>query len=634
MNKKVITYAILSLFLLSIIGIASAETIEIDASSYSIWDNFLHKLQKIGLFTAAGQERECSIEVDYIVTGVSGYVSTPSLLSSANCDVALFNVYDKDYHFIAEYRSEDIGGFQIASASTVVDYPAIIEVYCCPYEACDSNADCSVSPASSYGDTCNTIYGSCYGEAPTHTTPIMKCINDNWVNYDTAYYGDSDWCLEGRSNWIDRDGDTHSCREPTYSSVVDGTWCGVIDDVVDDGDDGNGDEEITTCSDLSMLNCKERTDCVYTKTVPFCEDLTSATCDEIYYETGCDKKSTCEWTGLTCKVKDSLDDAVLSGIITDIQLFKNTFQQGEEVDVRFRVKNQGDEGYYLIETGIIPKSVAKDWGFVSDTGLFSFWHFTTSTECCEGQPNIFAKTVYFENEETHEIQIDIPKAPYNGISDLCYDNDYWDGEGEYVLYVIMKTGCYPDGENVVYETIGLNINDTDDGDDTITPAISMTWTEFYSMDDNTFTKKAKGLGCNSVTDCPSKEGYTIICDDNEQFSDRLYEVSVASCDDNFGIIDELLTIGMLGLGSGSYCEQVVDLWGSQGTAVSFLEWIGLKAESPKGYCIAESNTWYGSLWESTLKAMGGMGLPTQYVMIITIMLLITGVGFGMRAVMG
>ena len=594
-TKKVITYAILSLFILSLVGIASAETIEIDASSYSIWDNFIHSLQGLGLFTAAGQSRDCSSSADYTISGVTGYVSTSSLLGSANCDVALFNVFNKDWKFLGEYRSEDINGFQIAESSTVVDYPAIIEVYKCPYEACNSDADCSSPPASDAGDYCNIAYGACYGETPDYVTDLYKCISEQWMKYGTASFGEEHYCNEGLNNYIDREGAEH-CVLPTYLSVNDGTWCGVEECSI--GEIKCEGQNYYICSNGDWLN----------------NGLVDGKCgyvDDI--------------------IIPLPDDAILSGVITDIQLFKNTFKPGEEVDVRFRVKNTGDEGYYLIETGIIPKSVATNWGFVSDTGLFSFFHPTTSTECCENQPNIFAKTIYFGNEEIHEIQIDIPKAPYDGITDLCYDNNYWDGEGEYVLYVIMKTGCYPEGKEVTYETIGININDT-----FIIPpfpttsVISMTWTEFYSMSDDTFTKKAKGLGCNFATDCPTKEGYTIICEDNEQFSERLYEVSVASCDDNLGIIDELLTIATLGLGSGSYCEGVVKNWDG---VTSFLEWIGIKAESPKGYCIAESTTWYGSAWEGTLKMMGGMGLPIQYVMIITVMLLITLVGFAMRMVM-
>ena len=300
-TKKTIAYISLTLLLVSLVGFASAEeTIQIDASSYSIWDNFLHTLQNLGLFTAAGQSRECSSSADYTSSQIDGYVSTSLLLANANCDVALFNVFNKDWKFLSEYRSEDIGGFQIASASSYEDYPAIIEVYCCPYPACDSDSDCSTYPSSSYGDYCNIAYGSCYGEVPSYVTDLYRCVSEQWMKYGTASFGEEHYCDEGLNNYIDKNGAEH-CVLPTYSSVNDKTWCGVIEEEPD---------EISTCSELPLNDCKTRNDCVYTKTVPFCEDLTSATCDEVYYETGCAKKSNCEWTGLTCRDIDTIPDTI------------------------------------------------------------------------------------------------------------------------------------------------------------------------------------------------------------------------------------------------------------------------------------------------------------------------------------
>lgn len=553
-TKKIITISILSLFLVSLVGVASAEVINIDASSYSVWDNFIHTLQGLGLFTAAGQSRECSTTSDYTISGVSGYVSTSSLLGSVNCDVALFNVFNKDWNFLSEHRSEDIGGFQIASDSTFEDFPAIIEVYCCPYEACGSDADCSSPPASNFGIYCNTNYGSCYGEEPAYITELFKCENDQWMRYGTASFGEDHYCNEGLNNYIDKQGAEH-CVLSTYSSVTDGTWCGV--------------EEPTPDPDSTPT------------------------------------------------------PEILSGIIYDIQLFQDTFQQGEEVEVRFRVDNNGDAGNYLIEVGIIPKSVAEDWGFSYGGMAFSVfdWFTTVSTECCEGQPNIFAKTAYFNVQETNEFSITIPKAPYSEIADLCYDNNYWAGEGEYVLYVTMKTGCYPEGEEVTYETILIEINDTtiEPTPDIITK--TLTWTEFYSMDDKKFSKG--NYICSTTSDCPIKEGYTVTCDKDEVFRDRYYNYFLGTCDEALGwwdgIINNIIT-QIPGLAKVDIC------------ALNSMPYWESNWEESGGTCLAESDTWYGQLWDGSLKAMGGMGLPVQYVMIITVMLLMTLAGMIIRMV--
>ena len=41
-----------------------------------------------------------------------------------------------------------------------------------------------------------------------------------------------------------------------------------------------------------------------------------------------------------------------------------------------------------------------------------------------------------------------------------------------------------------------------------------------------------------------------------------------------------------------------------------------------GICIAESTTWYGKIWEGTLKTIGGLGIPAHYVLIVTIILIL------------
>lgn len=631
MEKSKIYSLALGILLLSSLTVVSAEITLVD-DEYNFFTDFMHTLQDLGLFSASGENRQCASQPTYTTT-VDGYIAKSTLLDNAGCssDVALLNIFDTDWHYLAEYKTEIIG------TGLTTPAPRIIEVYCCPYPACDSDSDCSIYPASNFGDICNTAYGACYSTAPTYLTQILKCENDKWMQYGTASFGEERYCNDDNENtYIDKNGGEH-CVLPTYSSVNDGSWCGT--EKRSEGESCYPPYECQTgltcanfqCVDLTSFVCGDGI-CQYTETQTSCpSDCTDApVCGDGNCEAG-------ETSGATYDCPADCKDIKLSAVIYDVQLFKDTFKSAEEVEVRFRVKNTGDTGDYLIEAGIIPKSVAEDWGFnYEGQELFSIfdWLTTTSTECCVGQQNIFAKTTNLKTDEINEVSIKIPNAPYSDIRDLCYDNNYWDGEGEYVLYVTMKTGCYPDGEEVTYETIILNINDSITpiiDNDTITPAVSMTWTEFYSMSDDEFSKKAKRLGCNSATDCPSKKGYTITCEDNEQFSNRLYEASVDSCDDNFGIIDELLTIISLGVGSGSYCEGVVRQWDG---VTSFLQWIGLKAEAPKGYCIAESSTWYGSAWDSALKAMGGMGLPYQYVMIITIILLITLFGFVMKAVTG
>ena len=57
-----------------------------------------------------------------------------------------------------------------------------------------------------------------------------------------------------------------------------------------------------TCSDIgtNMNSCRARNDCVFTRTFQ-CKDLTSASCSEILYETGCDKFQECHWSVGLCR---------------------------------------------------------------------------------------------------------------------------------------------------------------------------------------------------------------------------------------------------------------------------------------------------------------------------------------------
>jgi len=250
MKNKIIAGIVFSilLFNLMLVGV-SAEDVEIDTSKYNFFDDLMYKLKKIGLFTAAGQNRECSGDADYTIGEVLGYQSTSSLLNSAGCSVALFNVFDIDWHFLGEYRSEDIGGFHISSEDIGnEDYPAIIEVYCCPYEACNSNQDCINMDE---GTNCNIGYGSCYEAAPTHSTNLINCISENWVSSGTAEFGDERFCFDSSdNNYLDRNGGEH-CRDSSYSSVNDGTWC---------EDDISPQCSFGSCEDISV-SCNPGVDC-------------------------------------------------------------------------------------------------------------------------------------------------------------------------------------------------------------------------------------------------------------------------------------------------------------------------------------------------------------------------------------
>jgi hypothetical protein len=217
--KKILAIIMLTALL---IGIISAEETTVTSSdNYNFFTDLFHRIEKIGLFTAEGQSRECSTNSDWTVNpAIAGTVYSKSqLLSRCDGPSALIDIFDTSYHFLQEYRYENIGSsFQINPSAN-----RIMEVYCCPYKPCNSNSGCSSSPASNYGNACNTNYGSCYTSIPTYTTQIYKCSNGDWLSSGTASYGQSHFCsTQGNNNYIDETGNEHCASSPSTS------WCSKI----------------------------------------------------------------------------------------------------------------------------------------------------------------------------------------------------------------------------------------------------------------------------------------------------------------------------------------------------------------------------------------------------------------------
>ena len=484
MNNK---YLVVGVIFLLFFNFVSAEIIG-DNESYNFFENLLYKLKGIGLFTAAGQARECSDNADYSYGPVgsgtedtysrtdSFVVTTSTLLNRAGCSVALFNTFDSNWHFKKEARSEDVGGVLLYKGTTGTS-TAIVEVYCCPYPACDSDSDCLND---GLGTDCNTNYGSCYGDIPSHSTKVYKCSDGDWDYIGRADYGEDNWCSDDDdNNYIPEGQNSGGC----YTSAPSG-WC-------------VADEPDKTCSELGtdMNTCFDRSDCIWTR-YSNCKTTSNAGCTGMR-EQDCLQGSNCEWTGTTCQVV-----------------------------------NEGE---------------------------------------CENQDTKCEGEIYYTCE-----------------------NEVWESQGRI------------DGE-CGYEDGG------------VIDANTLTWTEFYSITNEKFAKG--NYFCSSDSDCPTKEGYTIICSYDEIFAERTWNYYYEQCDKELGFWDELLSLSNLFLPDLLKVDICEDIY-----ANFKIKWNNNGA----GICLAESDTWYGGLWEGTLKTFGEMGIPYQYGMIFTIMILFTLIGMIVR----
>jgi len=137
------------------------------------------------------------------------------------------------------------------------------------------------------------------------------------------------------------------------------------------------------------------------------------------------------------------------------------------------------------------------------------------------------------------------------------------------------------------------------------------------------------------SDCPLKKGYTVSCDKSPEVKERVYDIHVDLCEENkpggiFGVIVNLFPKLLFG-------EDICDIKVQTGITIvgiglspSLTDLIFATPSTPDyqvmGLCIAESTTWYGKMWDSTLDMVGGLDIPAQYVLIVTILLLFLLVG--------
>ena len=217
------------------------------------------------------------------------------------------------------------------------------------------------------------------------------------------------------------------------------------------------------------------------------------------------------------------------------------FEEGQEnILIEFKAKNLGERGKYLVETGIIPKSVAEDWGYdIPETfSLFDWYDIRYKTACCPGQENIFANTIHdWDTNEEHIFKIRIPKAPYEDIPDKCFSNQYWDGTGEYVLYVTgramagSETGCYPEGVQAGDPHLKLIeiTNKTIGNGDCEEP---FEWSELKKQLKPT-DKEIEEKFCVRSSDCCSIEGKDVNCIEIETFEEEFNVKVIDSALDKF-----------------------------------------------------------------------------------------------------
>ena len=310
-----------------------------DESSYSAWDNFLYKLKDLGLFTAAGQARECSTNADLTINPANkGSYNVNDLINQAGCsDAALFNIFDSNWKFYKEFDSK---------INFYINFNGIVEVYCCPYEKCSSDSDCINMDE---GNKCNTNYGSCYSDLPSHETKLYDCNEGTgqWQYKGKVEYGEDRFCSDDDdNNYLDKNGGEH-CRESSYSSVTDGTWCpsGPI------------------CGDGNCEGSETQGNCPQDCGIPGECSSGQTQCDGFDYRI-CLNEQWGSWDkvvgkcGYTEPVNGNPDFQINILSVNPI-----AFTSERNVNVNVKIKNIGDSGEMKVETGLYLDDDITSWGF-------------------------------------------------------------------------------------------------------------------------------------------------------------------------------------------------------------------------------------------------------------------------------
>lgn len=610
MKKKYVNVIIIGIMSFLLVGTVCATTITIVPESYSWWDNFLYTLQEMGLFTAAGQSRQCDTYAKLEINPAQGDYYSSDLVSQAGCSrgYALFNIFDLSWNFLSEYRSEDVGILRKTS-------PGIIEVYCCPYEACDLDSDCE----DPWGNTCNSIYGSCYYTAPAHSTKVYKCVSGNWVYQGIDYYGGSNWCSDSNHNNYVREGQTIGGCYP----IPPIGWC-VVPCASEGESCGYSATAPECCAGLDCQNfqCVPTGECSSEETKcgivgdPFTSGQVYYICVDGTFKSQGLVDGECGYvpTPLICSTIKDQSDCEANNCLWEVSLFgfkaECVDKNGNDVCIEGQEKCVG--------TGETSNDVVfctdGKWGIPGGIGWANCISGTIcnvgdiGTNICYTPSGVICDGDLKCEPEQGETPITCPIDCCIAGTDTCNygTNEYFicvDGEWENQGQVAGRCG-YGNGNGVIPSK-----------------SSTITWTEFYSIDDDKFSQK--DYSCTLTKDCPLKEGYNVSCSDDEIFKERTFKIYKDACDKGAGFIDEII-YGSLYLGSWGLFKADICSWIAKGQVFYDDKTKGA------GTCLAESNTFYGKLWETALKTVGGMGLPAQYVMIITLMILITLIGLGVR----
>jgi len=142
----------------------------------------------------------------------------------------------------------------------------------------------------------------------------------------------------------------------------------------------------------------------------------------------------------------------------------------------------------------------------------------------------------------------------------------------------------------------------------------ITLSSYYSSSSDSIFNK--DIYCTTDSQCKTSNiGYMAECLSDEAVQQRLVQYYIDSCDANSGYLNDIIdfvTNGFPFIGKSSFCQEVSTI----GISLEF-------KDNGAGICVARSTSSTGKIWENLLGVVSSTGVPGQYVVIATIVGLIS-----------
>lgn len=408
---------------------------------------------------------------------------------------------------------------------------------------------------------------------PDHTTKVYTCNpSTGTFSYTTTVSkGTEGWCADADDNNYRQAGSsTGSCRASASEAAY---LCPAppVNTCISNPDEGES---------LGLSSCTYQTSQMFdTSSLP--KTITSSSTQQKEYLV----YKRCQDTSGTWRASDLLT----SGVIDKGQ--SKTFSYTEQVRI------------YILEYQCNPAEVCKQLGESC----------TQQSDCC--------------NADTPQISCSNSKCTWqdenNTAGKYCINNggnlmdsDYWKCKGSTIIS--LEIANHEVADNILCCLGGTEpIEATGSGK-------PITLSKYFSISSEDFVSEY-ARACKLSSDCSSIDGYKTTCETSGTFFKSAQTRIENHYQDNCknivpgGIKILSYIFKYVALGAPITTDDICNYYGTTWKKVG--DWWANTFTTGTGICVARSTTWYGQLWETVLLTVAGFGIPANYVLLTTIVII-------------